>query len=73
MQMDLELINYSPKTIESYLYHVNAFLKYFQQTPEELDEDDIRKYLYYCKTEKKMSSSNLAQAFSAVKSARRRI
>jgi site-specific recombinase XerD len=73
MQMDLQLINYSPRTIESYLHHVNKFFKYFQQTPEEFDEDDIRKYLYYFKTEKKMSSSNLAQAFSAVKSARRRI
>jgi integrase/recombinase XerD len=67
MMMDLELMNYSRKTISSYGWHVKAFLNYFKQEPEALDEDDIRRYLYMIKTEKKMSSSNLAQAFSAIK------
>jgi integrase/recombinase XerD len=67
MLMDLELMNYSRKTIYSYCWHVKAFLDYFKQEPEALDEDDIRRYLYMIKTEKKMSSSNLAQAFSAIK------
>lgn len=67
MLMDMELLNYSYKTIKTYKSHIKAFLNFFDKDPEELDEDDIRKYLYYCKTEKKHSPSNLSQGFSAIK------
>ena len=67
MTMDMELRNFSPKTIDSYSYHVKKFLAYYNQKAEELDEDDIRKYLYMLKKERKMGQSNLTQAFSAIK------
>lgn len=67
MIMDMELRNFSPKTIDSYSYHVKKFLSFFGQSAEELDEDDIRRYLYMLKTEKKIGRSNLIQAYSAIK------
>ncbi len=68
MTMDMELIYYSPKTIKSYSYHVKRFLAYYHgQKAEALDEDDIRKYLYMLKKEKRLGQSNLIQAFSAIK------
>jgi integrase/recombinase XerD len=67
MTMDMELIYYSPKTIKSYSYHVKRFLAYYDQKAEALDEDDIRKYLYMLKKERKLGQSNLIQAFSAIK------
>lgn len=67
MKMDLALQNYSPKTIEIYTWHVNAFSKYFDDKVDELTEDDIRQYLYYVKTQKNYSTSNIAQAYSAIK------
>ena len=67
MKMDLTLLSYSPKTIIAYSYHVNLFLKTLQKPAESVIEDDIRRYLYRMKTEKKASQSNLSQAFSAIK------
>jgi integrase/recombinase XerD len=67
MQMDMEIMNYSQRTIRSYRAHIKAFLRYFDKSAEELEEDDIRKYLYYLKAEKQFSSSNISQAFSAIK------
>ena len=67
MQMDMEIMNYSRRTIYTYQAHVKAFLRYFDKAAEELEEDDIRKYLYYLKTVKQYSNSNISQAFSAIK------
>jgi integrase/recombinase XerD len=67
MHMDMVLRNLSPRTIETYTWHINAFKNYFGENVEQLGEDQIRRYLYHLKTEKKCSPSALAQAFSAIK------
>jgi integrase/recombinase XerD len=67
MQQDLVIQNYSPRTIELYKWHVKAFLSHCAKSADQITEDDIRDYLFYVKTEKHYSSSNLAQAFSAIK------
>jgi integrase/recombinase XerD len=67
MKMDLALLSYSPKTIQSYSHHVGLFLKALHKPAESATEEDIRGYLYTMKTVKKASQSNLSQAFSAIK------
>jgi len=67
MKMDLVLQNYSPNTIKSYLWHINNFEQDISKPAEELTQDNIRRYLYYLKTEKNYGSSYLSQAFSALK------
>ncbi len=67
MKMDMVLLSYSPKTIKSYTYHVDLFLKALQKPAEHVTEADIRSYLYTMKTVKQASQSNLSQAFSAIK------
>ena len=36
---DLQLRNRSPKTIEAYVYHVRELACYFNQSPEQLGDD----------------------------------
>jgi len=67
MKMDLELQDYSQKTIDSYLKHIRDFSAYFQGSVSQLGEDDIRKYLYYVKKEKGYGRSYLSQVFCAIK------
>ena len=67
MQQDLVIQNYSLRTIELYKWHVKAFLNHQAKAAELITEDDIRDYLFFVKTEKHYSASNLAQAFSAIK------
>jgi len=67
MQQDMVIRNYSPRTVESYVWHVKAFQTHIQKPLEQATEDDIRSYLYHVKTVKHYSRSNLHQAFSAIK------
>ena len=67
MQQDMVIQNYSPRTIEAYMWHVDAFTKFFPQELDTIGEDEIRKYLYHAKAEKNFSASSMSQAFSAIK------
>jgi len=67
MKLDLELQNYSARTIKSYLWHIENFERDISRPAEELTQENIRNYLYYLKTEKNYGRSYLSQAFSALK------
>jgi len=67
MQQDLVIQNYSPRTIEAYLWHVKQFTQFYPKGLDSIGEEQIRSYLYHIKTVRKYSPSNLSQAFSAIK------
>lgn len=67
MKMDLELQDYSPKTVDSYMKHIGDFVDYFHGSVADLTEEDIRKYLYHIKTEKSYGRSYLSQAYCAIR------
>ncbi|MCC5912500.1 MAG: site-specific integrase [Clostridiaceae bacterium] len=54
-------------TVKNYIEHVSRFSKHFDQSPELLGEDDIREYLYYCITEKKLSEGSVNAIYSGLK------
>jgi hypothetical protein len=45
MTEDMRLRNFSPRTIESYLYHVASFAKHFGLAPDRLGAAHVRQYL----------------------------
>jgi len=59
MKMDMELKGYSPKTIKNYIYQVSNFAKFYNKSPELLKEKEIRDYLHYCITERKLSEGTV--------------
>jgi len=67
MRMDMVVRDYSPKTIETYIWHLNVFSTHFNHNVVNLEADDIRRYLYYLKTEKAYGTSNIRQAYSAIR------
>ena len=44
---DLRLRNRSPRTIEAYVYHVRELARYFNQSPEQLGDDQIHRFLLH--------------------------
>jgi len=44
---DLQLRNYSPRTVQTYLQHVVRFARHFHRSPEQLGPEDIRLYQLY--------------------------
>lgn len=64
---DLKLAGYSPRTVETYSYHVKKFIEYFDKDPKTITEDEIKSYFLFLKYTKKLSGSASAQAISAIK------
>ena len=67
MKMDMELKNFSIKTIKSYLSWMKNYTLHYGMSPDKLGDEDIRNYLYYLLKEKKASQSSVNQAYSALK------
>jgi integrase/recombinase XerD len=67
MKMDLELKNFSPKTVTCYLTCMVNFVRHYHRSPVEMGEEEIRGYLHHLITEKKTSQSSINQAYSAMK------
>lgn len=67
MIMEMELRNFSPKTIEGYLGHMTAFTRLFRKSPAEIGEVEIRQYLHHLKTVKGTGWSNINVGYSALK------
>jgi integrase/recombinase XerD len=47
MVMDMELRNFSDKTIKAYLGHMVSYTKKFGKSPADLGDDEVRQYLHY--------------------------
>ena len=67
MKMEMELRNFSIRTIETYLGWMKSFTLHYGMSPEKLGDEDIRNYLYYLLKEKGASQSSISQAYSALK------
>ena len=64
---DLQLRNRSPRTIETYVYHVRELARYFKQSPEQLSDEQIHRYLLHLLHHKRVSWSWYNQAVAAMR------
>jgi len=64
---DLRLRNYSQHTIRSYTEAVADFARFFNQPPDQLGSEDIRKYQLHLIHEKKLSWSTLQVRIAALR------
>lgn len=67
MTMDLQLKGFSEKTQKTYISHVKAYSKYFGQSPDMLGVNEIKQYLHYLITERKLSKAYINITYSALK------
>ena len=65
--MEMELRNYSPRTIKSYVGYVASFTKHFGKSPERLGETEIKSYLHYLLKAKQASASRVNVVYSGLK------
>jgi integrase/recombinase XerD len=67
MVREMDLRNFSPRTVESYVDQVKALAKYYMRAPDQLSNADIQSYLLYIREERQLSSSTCNQARAALK------
>ena len=65
MTEHMVLKGFAETTKISYLHQVNLLAKYFNRSPEQLSEDDIRQYLLHCHQDKHWSFSSCRQFIHA--------
>jgi site-specific recombinase XerD len=64
---DLQVRNYSPRTIEAYVGQVAKFAQHFDRSPEELGPEQIHQYQVFLVREKRVSWSYFNQAVCALR------
>jgi integrase/recombinase XerD len=64
---DLQLRNYSPRTVETYVRHVVHFADHFGRSPDQLGAEDIRLYQLHLLQERHASWSLFNQAVCALR------
>lgn len=64
---EMVLRGFSNRTIESYTAALNALSRYYNRDPQEISPDEIRQYLLFLNTTKKLAVSTCNQALSAFK------
>ncbi|AJF62468.1 MAG: Phage integrase family protein [archaeon GW2011_AR20] len=67
LEGELKTKGFSQKTIESYLFHNQEFLKFANKKAEEISESDIKNYFYYLASEKKYKPRSINLAYSSLK------
>ncbi|MFH1601711.1 MAG: tyrosine-type recombinase/integrase [Candidatus Shapirobacteria bacterium] len=63
---ELKILNYSPKTIKSYLYSLQEYFTFKKDNFEELDQENIRNFLHHCE-QKKVSLQTRNLLLNAIK------
>jgi len=67
MLEDMQIRNLAVNTQESYVQQVTLFARYFNQSPERLAPEQIRAYQVYLTKEKKLATSSILIAISALR------
>jgi integrase/recombinase XerD len=67
MKFEMELRGYSPKTIKNYLLCVSNFAKHYNMSLELLGENEVRNYLHYSITEKRLCEGTVNYIHSALR------
>src|SRR4029434_10385554 len=67
MTEDMQVRNLSPHTQTSYVQQVSLFARYFSKSPELLGPEEIRAYQVYLTNERKLATSSILIAVSALR------
>jgi integrase/recombinase XerD len=67
MLQDMQLRGFSPNTQKTYLKHLQHFEKFYQAPAKQLNQEDLRNYLLYLISVKKVSGEYVDSVYSALK------
>ncbi len=67
MLEEMMLRNFAPTTEKAYLYAVTKLAQYYKRPPDQLDKEQIRSYLLYLTTERKLSPNTMTMLISGLR------
>lgn len=67
LETELKIRGFSDKTIKSYIFHNQKFLDFAKKSPEQIEEDDVKRYLGYLISDKKQKPSSINLTLSTLR------
>ena len=67
MREDMQLRGFAPRTQAVYIHAVAQFACYYNKSPEQISEEEVRRYFVYLINEKRVSASAVSVAMCAIK------
>lgn len=67
LETELKIRGFSLITIKAYIEQNKAFLRYTKKDPNEINEDDVKRYIGYLISEKNLRSASISLALSSIK------
>ena len=67
LKKELEIRNFSSKTVKAYLFYNTDMVRYCQKDPTAIKESDVKNYLWYLLEQRRVSASTARLAFNAIK------
>ena len=67
MIRELKLKTMSEKTIKSYVSYVNYLAKYYKKSPDKINREEVKNYLYHLRVNKQLSANTLNVVHSAIR------
>jgi site-specific recombinase XerD len=64
---DLKLAGYSPRTQEAYVASVRKLSEHYSRSPDQINEEDLRRYFLYLMDERKLKRGSITIALCAIK------
>jgi site-specific recombinase XerD len=72
-ERELRIRGRSERTIHSYVASVRALARYYQRSPEQISDEEIRDWLHHLRAERRLSASSLNVAVNAIRSFHERV
>lgn len=67
LKKELEIRNFSPKTVQAYLFYNTDLVRYCQKDPTTITESDVKDYLWYLLKQRQVSAATARLAQNAIK------
>ncbi|MBI2135204.1 tyrosine-type recombinase/integrase [Candidatus Woesearchaeota archaeon] len=64
---ELKIRGFSEQTISSYTFHNRKFLEFIKKEPENIGAEDVKSYMAYLMSEKRLNPSSVSLAMSSLK------
>jgi len=67
LETELKIRGFSKQTINSYLFHNKKFLEFINKEPEQIDRKDVKAYMAYLISDKKLKATSVSLSMSALR------
>ena len=67
MREDMQLRGFAPRTQDVYIQVVQQFAVYYHKSPEQISDEEVRRYFVYLMNEKRVSPSTISLTMCALK------